>query len=575
MSERSRKRLSTKPGKAQAQEALEALGRQLADAETALNELRDQAARAQADREKLESLTKQIDDLKREAVELQRRIDANLQVIRGCDELIAEADVIRAKCQEAETLEELLAVFAKDFEQDPSLGQTYVQKASERDAEVRRVETEWQSQIAQLRANVNTLGKELVGLAGKVESAERATETAQRQAVLISEAPCSDSPMAETCKLLADARQAKTSLEALETEFKTQQGLLKVCDLAISGAKSALESADAEMANAVEEARARLQAEVDEILRQKEALGYSKEAHQRNLAQFNAAKQWREKLTELSAAESKAQSANAAVRGDEHIRDGKTTQIETLEHERDGMYERMPKDIDFTTGYQEAAVQDIRSKIDAQTRAMASAETVLSQIATAEAELVDLNKSLSAGEHKRLVFATLQEAYSRDGIPALIIDAAIPQIEEYANDLLTRLSDGRMSLKFVTQKRTGSGSSVGIAETLDIFMADAAGERAYEDFSGGEQLRVNLAVRIAIGQVLAQRAGATIRTLLLDEVCSPLDQAGEDALVECITKLQSMFDCILLITHRESLKDRLPQQIEVIKGTNGSEIRAA
>ena len=123
--------------------------------------------------------------------------------------------------------------------------------------------------------------------------------------------------------------------------------------------------------------------------------------------------------------------------------------------------------------------------------------------------------------------------------------------------------------------RWTAGSTAGIAETLDIFVSDGVGERAYEDFSGGEQLRVNLAVRIAIGQVLAQRSGATIRTLLLDEVCSPLDQAGEDALVECIGKLQSMFDCILLVTHRDSLKDRLPQQIEVVKGTNGSEVKVA
>jgi len=55
---------------------------------------------------------------------------------------------------------------------------------------------------------------------------------------------------------------------------------------------------------------------------------------------------------------------------------------------------------------------------------------------------------------------------------------------------------------------------------------------------------------------------------MMDEVCAPLDEAGEDALVECIDRLRASFGCILLITHRESLRDRLPQQIVVDK--NGS-----
>ncbi|MDP1548417.1 MAG: SMC family ATPase, partial [Anaerolineales bacterium] len=40
----------------------------------------------------------------------------------------------------------------------------------------------------------------------------------------------------------------------------------------------------------------------------------------------------------------------------------------------------------------------------------------------------------------------LERAFGKDGVPALLIEQALPQIEQKANDLLDRLSDGQMSI---------------------------------------------------------------------------------------------------------------------------------
>lgn len=567
-------KIALKPGyeeaKAKATEALQVLGMELAAADAELAKLREQAARIKADQEKLEALNRQVEDLDREMNVLRERIEVSDRAIRECDELLSSAEEIKAQCQQADKLEADLQQMQSACEQYSKLGQEYLQKTNERDAEAQKVESEWRSNISELTGNLRTLENERTGLQGKIDSTKRALETAQRQAALIDEVPCSGAT-AEGCKLLSEARQAKGTVESLTTEMKTLEGADSLAKLAIEGAGSALDQAEADMNAAIIETRNRLQAGIEEILKQKEALGYDRAAHQQMQADFNVAKQARDMLPKLSAAETRRAHADVALSDDRGALNLKRECYELVKAEALALAEQLPKTAEFNIGYQEAKVADIRTQIDRDTRALASAETLLEQVAAAERDFADLSKSQASAEHQRVIWATLQEAYSRDGIPALIIDAAIPQIEEYANDLLTRLSDGRMSLRFATQKRTGSG----IAETLDIFVSDATGERAYEDFSGGEQLRVNLAVRIAIGQVLAQRSGATIRTLLLDEVCSPLDQAGEDALVESITRLQAMFDCILLVTHRDSLKDRLPQQIEVVKGSNGSEVRAA
>ncbi|MCZ7674381.1 MAG: hypothetical protein M5U34_48245 [Chloroflexi bacterium] len=72
-----------------------------------------------------------------------------------------------------------------------------------------------------------------------------------------------------------------------------------------------------------------------------------------------------------------------------------------------------------------------------------------------------------------------------------------------------------MRVSFETQKRLKSRD--GIAETLDIRISDGAGERPYDNYSGGEQFRVNFAIRLALSQLLAKRAGARLQTLVVDE----------------------------------------------------------
>ena len=66
-------------------------------------------------------------------------------------------------------------------------------------------------------------------------------------------------------------------------------------------------------------------------------------------------------------------------------------------------------------------------------------------------------------------------------------------------------------------RNTDAGSGDVISETLDIRISDEVGTRDYEMYSGGEAFRVDLALRIALARLLAERAGATLPTLIIDE----------------------------------------------------------
>ncbi|NIQ96833.1 MAG: hypothetical protein GWN87_23595, partial [Desulfuromonadales bacterium] len=73
-----------------------------------------------------------------------------------------------------------------------------------------------------------------------------------------------------------------------------------------------------------------------------------------------------------------------------------------------------------------------------------------------------------------------------------------------ANEILDRLSGGRMSIKFITQQEYKDTKRDDLRETLEIQISDANGPRGYEMFSGGEAFRINFAIRLALSEVLAQ-----------------------------------------------------------------------
>lgn len=170
-------------------------------------------------------------------------------------------------------------------------------------------------------------------------------------------------------------------------------------------------------------------------------------------------------------------------------------------------------------------------------------------------------------------YKQLERAFSKDGVPALLIEQALPEIETKANEILSRLSDGSMSVRFITQAAYKDKKRDDLRETLEIQISDGIGQRDYEMFSGGEAFRVNFAIRLALSEILAQRAGARLQTLVIDEGFGSQDTQGRQRLVEAINLVKQDFAKILVITHIDELKDFFPNRIEVEKTGQGSTVQ--
>lgn len=194
-------------------------------------------------------------------------------------------------------------------------------------------------------------------------------------------------------------------------------------------------------------------------------------------------------------------------------------------------------------------------------------------LATLRARKADYQSRREEINQNILRHKTLERAFGKDGVPALLIEQALPQIEQKANDLLDRLSDGHMSIRFVTQAEYRDKKREDLKETLDIQISDSSGMRDYEMYSGGEAFRVNFAIRLALSEILAQRKGARLQTLVIDEGFGSQDALGRQRLVEAINAVKHDFSKIFIITHLDELKDAFPNRIEVEKTERGSSVR--
>lgn len=166
-------------------------------------------------------------------------------------------------------------------------------------------------------------------------------------------------------------------------------------------------------------------------------------------------------------------------------------------------------------------------------------------------------------------YQIIATATSKDGIQALLIEDAIPEIEHEANQLLSQLTNNQAQIFIESLRDLKKG---GAKETLDIKISDAAGIRPYELFSGGEAFRIDFALRIAISKLLARRAGTALQTLIIDEGFGSQDDEGLGNIMDALYKIQDDFHKIIIVSHLPAMKDQFPVHFVVEKQPNGSRV---
>ena len=222
------------------------------------------------------------------------------------------------------------------------------------------------------------------------------------------------------------------------------------------------------------------------------------------------------------------------------------------------------------------SVDNLSQQVTDSDREVIRLKTLLGQLSGMRIERKRLLDEERAAAERKSIHDELALAFSPQGVQALLIETALPELEDDANNLLRRMTGNRMSLTLQTQRPTQAGS---VQETLDVIIGDEWGTRPYEMYSGGEAFRINFALRIALSKLLARRAGAEVPLLFIDEGFGSQDAEGRDRLMEAISILwndPAYHDgLILVITHIEDIRNRFDARIDVVKTENGASVSIA
>jgi len=166
------------------------------------------------------------------------------------------------------------------------------------------------------------------------------------------------------------------------------------------------------------------------------------------------------------------------------------------------------------------------------------------------------------------IYTELAKAFGSNGIPLLIVENALSELQSEVMHQLNTLTDGAISVQFKTQEDLKDGRK---KDTLDIIVSDREGSRDFNMYSGGEKMKVALAIRLGLSRLLSRRAGKKFELLIIDEI-SDLDQYGMDKFVDLIGTVAKEYKQIFVVSHINELKDRFGQVMQVVKTREGSKV---
>ena len=305
-------------------------------------------------------------------------------------------------------------------------------------------------------------------------------------------------------------------------------------------------------------------AQVDALRRQIAAIGYDEGEHARireELPRLQAALTRKAELEQAEKSLGQLRQTLEEWQQEEREKTLRLTDIDAEARQFEGELAAFPA-IEQALREQKAALEAFQHERDQAIQEQGIYEHKYQRCVELAEEQRRKTEELAECERDVKLYGDLVRIFGKDGIQSYLIQNAIPDIEDEANLILSRLTQNKTHISIESLKDLQSGRT---KETLDIKISDELGTRNYEMYSGGEAFRVDFSIRIALSKLLAKRAGTRLRTLVIDEGFGTQDAQALEQLVEAIKAISADFEKILVITHLETLKDAFPVRIEVVK----------
>ena len=175
-------------------------------------------------------------------------------------------------------------------------------------------------------------------------------------------------------------------------------------------------------------------------------------------------------------------------------------------------------------------------------------------------QLIKLALNKKELDSRTNLYEYLTNAFSKNGIQALLIDRVLPQLESIAEELLLIATDGRWDIEFSTQKQLKSGA---MSESLEILCSDEKGQRDIGQFSGGEQAIFKTIIRLTLAIFQSQQAKTKLQFLVIDEGFDALDAENCEVLLKLLKKSEHYFKRVIFVTHSDEFISHFPHSINL------------
>lgn len=365
---------------------------------------------------------------------------------------------------------------------------------------------------------------------------------------------------------IGDPLDELSELEHREQELRS----ITSKEAEVAAAEASVEKIEASIKEA-KEAADKAVAHIEEIDAEREKLTQAVTAYQEAEGDVASFSGLADTLAECQAGASKAEALAPQIRKLKEEVDELRGKSEQALREADEIAARVP-------GGGNVADR-IRANIEAQRRSLTDLATrrgqlkaKLEDIAEAETKSSELRREAEAVGVVLSDYTTLAQAFGLDGIQYMIVRGVVPEIMHRSNEILAAMTGGRMAVDIRTEREQKSTKQV--VNSLEVWINTiTGGNRPYLSHSGGEKVKIALAVTLGLADVKARRAGVQLGMLFIDEppfLDADGTEAYADALVAMASRNPNMR--ILAISHDPTMKARFVQNIVVTGGEDGSTV---
>lgn len=274
-------------------------------------------------------------------------------------------------------------------------------------------------------------------------------------------------------------------------------------------------------------------------------------------------------------------------------KDSVLAQLEALNKQVAEFTKHDKKALEIEINRVEIEYLDIQSNINTYTANLGKIAVLNQNKARFEAEIKAVEELITTAKKDYQMWSYITYLLGKE-IPAILIENSLQAIEDDANMMLDSMTKGRIKLEFLTTKEVSTkqtncdvcGSLFGkesrcstcgygvkknkIKDEIDLKITNGSNDVSFYLSSGGGQVLISLALRLALAKLLSAKA-KKCELLILDEIFGSLDDVNKAEVSKVVfNNLKSLlgFRQIFVITHC-SLNDLYNQKtIKILRINN-------